>query len=157
MDKIHGGATCAGGMLYYKSMHHLSSSRTAVRTAVLAALGLLLLAGFGCRPVLDARVKQQAEKTSEWIIDQPTFTSQTTPDGLGRVYLDLRTVPNATVTATLSGPGVMFEAKQTESVDAQGNARFTWETKRLGHYEYTGAIFFNEVNVETFEGSGDLY
>lgn len=127
------------------------------KVVALAAAGILLFAGFGCRPVLDAQVQQNTNKPSAWIVEPPHFRYETYPDATGKIMLDLRSRPNTIVTVTLTGPGVDGEPTQSKAVEPEGGVRFVWDTNRLGFYEYTGTITFNQIVVESFKGDGETF
>lgn len=128
--------------------------------AILAAT--LLFAGFGCKPILDAHVKQQQEaetlkSESMWVLQDPELTFAMEPDGTGKAYLDFRTQEGSSVTTTLTGPGVITNETQTVPAGDQGLVHAEWRINRRGRYDFTGQIVFNGVVVEQVDGYGDAY
>ncbi|HTK04933.1 MAG TPA: hypothetical protein VL500_05075 [Candidatus Eisenbacteria bacterium] len=127
-----------------------------------ALIAALLLAGFGCRPILDAHQEQQQtideqRQESLWNRTEPRFESAMNPDGTGKVFITFQTQQNSTVTVNLEGPGVVGAHAQTLPVDANGNVSFEWRIDRTGRYDYFGTVIFNRVVVYTFEDYGDVY
>ena len=107
---------CAAAMLYCQRMSVRFPQSSPAKAAALAAVGILLFAGFGCRPVLQARLQPNTNRPSMWIVEPPHFRYETYPDATGKIMLDLRTKPNTIVSATLAGPGVDGKSTQTKEV-----------------------------------------
>src|SRR5687768_12336695 len=109
-------------------MHKTSKAK--FRPAAIVAV--LLFAGFGCRPILDATQEKQLtveerRQESIWAKERPTFDFAMEPDGTGKAFVYFKTQPNSTVTMELTGPGVVSEPRQTLPVNEDGSVAFEWK------------------------------
>ncbi|MEY4744475.1 MAG: hypothetical protein RL272_420 [Candidatus Parcubacteria bacterium] len=120
-----------------------------------ATVGILLFAGFGCRPILDARVKPAQDQPSMWLPEDPKVDFWHDPDLTGQITIDVRSQPGTTIMVRLDGPGILPPAQQFLDADKDGRAHFKWRTNRLGHYKYQGSITFNRSVVESFSDEFD--
>ena len=58
--------------------------------------------------------------------------------GQSQVHLDITVSAGTSVTATLSGPGVVSSAQQTGIAGSDGRVRLTWTVNTSGSYVATG-------------------
>ncbi len=131
-------------------------SRAAIPAAVVAGL---LLAGFGCRPILNASIQnaqKEAEKTASiWLPTDPVVNFFHGPDLNGGISIDVQSKPGTTITMELFGPGILKDAYQKLDADKDGKAHFEWKTNRLGHYKYHGTVTYNRVEYYAFDDEFD--
>lgn len=130
------------------------------RAAPLAAIAaLLMLAGFGCKPILDAGARQaqkQAEQTASiWLPEDPVINSYHGPDLYGGISIDLRSKPGTTITVEVFGPGILKDPYQKKDADKDGRVHFEWKTNRIGHYKYHVSITYNRVEYYNFDDEFD--
>ncbi|MBI4311302.1 MAG: hypothetical protein HY681_05910 [Chloroflexi bacterium] len=62
------------------------------------------------------------------------------PGQYSEVYMDIPLTAGDVVTATLSGPGVVGEAKQSATSQFGGTVRLTWRINKLGEYKVDGRV-----------------
>jgi len=67
------------------------------------------------------------------------FFEHTKPGVESDVHVDVITSPGVTVTATMSGPGLITSPAQTATADPEGFVRLTWRIKLFGLYIVTGS------------------
>jgi hypothetical protein len=69
----------------------------------------------------------------------PTLSfAHTQPGVQSEVYLDIQVQAGTTVTATLSGPGIVGSAGQTAVAGSGGQVRLTWTVNVFGDYSVSG-------------------
>lgn len=143
-------------MLYfYRMQKGLSATRFALTCAV------LVLAGFGCRPVLDAQVARQNQeedsKPSEWIVTSPVLSHTLETDGTGQVNFEMRTKAGAVVTVALTGEDISGERIKTSTAREDGMVYVNWRIRRGGIFLYDGNVAFQNVIVKTFNGEYNAF
>lgn len=135
-------------------------TRNPLRAAPVAAVVVtLLLAGFGCKPILDAGTQQaqrQAQQTASiWLPEDPVINSYYGPDLYGAISIDVRSKPGTTITMEIFGEGILENPFQSKDADKDGRVHFEWKTNRIGHYKYHGTITYNRVLYYTFDDEFD--
>lgn len=142
-------------MLYFFHMQRRISP-----ISLTLAGAVLLFAGFGCKPILDAQVARQNQVESRWVLEEPKFGFEWLANYNGTATVTMRTQatePAPVVAITLSGPGVVGEKTVVKTADKDGSVRLYWPINRVGHYTFEGTVSFNGTIVEGFEGEGDTY
>jgi hypothetical protein len=78
--------------------------------------------------------------------------AHTQPGIQSEVYLDVQVQAGTTVTATLTGPGVVGSAEMSASAATGGQVRLTWTVNLVGAYAVNGtagtSFFTASVQVQ---------
>ena len=78
--------------------------------------------------------------------------ARTQPGVQSEVYLDIQVDSGVTVTAILTGPGVVGSAQQSAVAPTGGQVRLTWTVNVFGNYSASGSAgstsFNSSVTVE---------
>lgn len=78
--------------------------------------------------------------------------AHTQPGVQSEVYVDIRGEPGASVSATLSGPGVKGSSSKSGTIGADGRLRLTWTIDQFGSYTASGTVggqsFSTSINVQ---------
>lgn len=131
---------------------------------ILLACASLLLAGFGCKPILDAQRSRQAsdeERPSEWMVVLPKWRSEFQTDGTGQVSMEMRSRPDTIVRVNLRATDddtvVIRRSEQEQKTNEDGWAYFTWQVSKKATFAYSGTISFQNRIVDLFEDEYDAY